>query len=596
MEKMKVFKGATLKNIGFGIKTGFLASKKYFSMKCLILISTTLIPLITIWLWKQILNGITGGNLGSVKNTVIMCLGMYLILKLIGYLFARFDEYVNTRYEDQLTFYIENIMIDKTSRMDLAAFDSASMSDKVRHARNNFIIMNETTWLVFNIISEIINIIATFVIVSSYNIWIGVVTVMVLIPFMIYNKKHVEKQLKMEKEQIRDNRKKDYYSEVFFDNNVQFEIKLNHMGDYFIDRNKVIWAKLYKINKREDIRHNLFNMFILILNVSSELLMLVVSVLDVISKTIGIGDLQYNLNMVSRLREQAELLMTDLNSFFINNTRLIELQEFINIKPEAEKSGTRVPSKNPKIEFCNVSFCYPGADTYILTNCSFIIEPNEKVGLIGLNGSGKSTIIKLMFRFYDPQEGVIKLDGIDLKEYNIYEVRKIFGVLFQDYVSYALPLREIIALSDFKERFNDEKLKKACDISGVSNIIKDWQQGYDSVLGRFYADDGKDLSGGQWQLVGLARAYFKDSEYMILDEPSASLDPISEDRIFEQLYRLSKNKTSVTISHRLSNTTLSDKILVIDEGHIIEQGSHFDLLKQKGKYAHLFNLQASKYV
>lgn len=215
-----------------------------------------------------------------------------------------------------------------------------------------------------------------------------------------------------------------------------------------------------------------------------------------------------------------------------------------------------------------MSFCYPNCEQYVLKDCSFTIEPHEKIGLIGLNGAGKSTIIKLLFRFYDPEEGEVLLDGVNLKEYNIYAVRKVFGVLFQDYVTYCLPLREIIALSDFDERFNDEKLKKASDISGLTEVIKDWEQGFDSVLGRYYADNGnKDFSGGQWQLVGLTRAYFKESEYMILDEPSAALDPISEDRIFEQLYRLSESKSSVTISHRLSNTTLADKILVIGDGH-----------------------------
>lgn len=240
-------------------------------------------------------------------------------------------------------------------------------------------------------------------------------------------------------------------------------------------------------------------------------------------------------------------------------------------------------------------FRYPYTEQYVLEDCSFTVEPHEKVGLIGLNGSGKSTIIKLMFRFYDPERGCIKLDGVDLKEYDVYAVRKIFGVLFQDYVTYCLPLREIIALSDFGERFNEKKLRNACDISGVSEIIKNWENGFDSILGRYYADNGKDLSGGQWQLVGLARAYFKESEYMILDEPSAALDPISEDRIFEQLYRLSEGKCSVTISHRLSNTILADKIIVIDKGRIVEQGSHLELLKRNGKYAHLFRLQVSNY-
>lgn len=594
MNKLKTFFSGLFKNIWFGIKTCFLASKFYFSMKLVILMFTTLIPLVNLWLWKEVLNGIV--DFQNSKQTVIICLVIYLALQLATYLIDQFDNYVQDRYSDELKFYIEEQMMDKTSRTDLSFFDSAKMGDKVRHARNNFLTMMNMSWLVFDIISAFINVVATLIIVCTYKWWLGLVTLVLLIPFMIYNKKRTERKLQMEKEQLRDNRKKDYYRDVFFNDNVQFEVKLNNIGSYFIGKYKETWQKLYKINKTEDIKHNIINTMIMIVNVSSEFLVLTVSVFDVVNKHIGIGDLQYNLSMVSRLRSQSQLLMNKVNKFLSDNARLIELQEFMEIKPEVEKSGTLKPSNNPKIEFCNVSFRYPNAEQYVLKDCSFTIEPHEKVGLIGLNGAGKSTIIKLMFRFYDPEEGCIKLDGVDLKEYDIYAVRKVFGVLFQDYVTYCLPLREIIALSDFDERFNDEKLKKACDISGASEVIKDWENGYNSVLGRYYADNGKDLSGGQWQLVGLARAYFKDSEYMILDEPSAALDPISEDRIFEQLYHLSEGKSSVTISHRLSNTTLADKILVIGDGHIIEQGSHFELLKQNGKYAELFNLQASKYI
>lgn len=592
MNKVKEFFKGLFKNVWFGIKTSFCASKFYFSMKLLILLSTTAIPLVNIWLWKEVLNGIVAKE----SRPVFICLGVYLGLKLTAYLLNQLDAYVNNRYSDELKFYIDMVMMEKTSRMDLSFFDSAKMGDKVRHARSNFGIMTDMTWLVFNILSCVVNVAATLIIVSSYKWWLGILTLVLLIPYFLYNKWYTEKRLKMEKEQIRDNRKKDYYSGVFFDNNIQFEIKLNNIGDYFIGRYKEMWQKLYHINKKEDIRHNVRSLLIMLLCVSAEAIVLVLSVADVIAKKIGIGDLQYNLSMVSRLRSEAQSLMGNITRFLTNNTRLIELQEFMAIEPQTEKSGTKQPSANPKIEFCNVSFRYPNCEQYVLKDCSFTIEPHEKVGLIGLNGAGKSTIIKLMFRFYDPEEGVIKLDGVDLKEYDVYAVRKLFGVLFQDFVTYCLPLREIIALSDFGERFNDEKLKRACDISGVSEIIKDWEQGFDSVLGRYYADNGKDLSGGQWQLVGLARAYFKDCEYMILDEPSAALDPISEDRIFEQLYHLSEGKSSVTISHRLSNTTLADKILVIRDGHIIEQGSHFDLLSQNGEYAYLFNLQASKYV
>lgn len=594
MNKIKTFFSGLFKNVWFGIKTCFLASKFYFSMKLVILMFTTLIPLVNLWLWKEVLNGIV--DFGNSKQTVIVCLVIYLALQLATYLIDQFDNYVQDRYSDELKFYIGEQMMDKTSRMDLSFFDSAKMGDKVRHAKNNFLTMMNMSWLVFDIISAFINVVATLIIVCTYKWWLGLVTLVLLIPFMLYNKKRTERKLQMEKEQLRDNRKKDYYRDVFFNDNVQFEVKLNNIGSYFIGKYKETWRKLYKINKTEDVKHNIINTLIMIVNVSSEFLVLTVSVFDVVNKHIGIGDLQYNLSMVSRLRSQSQMLMNKVNKFLSDNARLIELQEFMEIKPEVEKSGTLKPSNNPKIEFCNVSFRYPNAEQYVLKDCSFTIEPHEKIGLIGLNGAGKSTIIKLMFRFYDPEDGCITLDGVDLKEYDIYAVRKVFGVLFQDYVTYCLPLREIIALSDFDERFNDEKLKKACDISGASEVIKDWENGYDSVLGRYYADNGKDLSGGQWQLVGLARAYFKDSEYMILDEPSAALDPISEDRIFEQLYHLSEGKSSVTISHRLSNTTLADKILVIGDGHIIEQGSHFELLKQNGKYAELFNLQASKYI
>lgn len=581
------------KNIYFGIKICFSASKFYFLMKLIILFSTTAIPLLNTWLWKEILNSIA--NFSNGHQNIFLCLVIYLIFNTIAYVLNQFDNYVNSRYSDAVRFYIDIKMMEKTSRMDLCFFDSAKMADKVRYARNNFEVAMQMTWLIFDIISMFLNTIVALIVVCEYKWWIGLVTFLLLIPLLIYNKRRAEYKLHMEKKQIRDNRKKDYYRDLFFDNDIQFEIKLNNTGTYFIEKYKKKWGKLYNINKIEEIKYNIINTLFVVLNLLSEFLILIISIFDVVTQNIGIGDLQYNLNMVSRLRNQAQSLTNRVNIFLNNNVRLTELQEFFKIKPVVEQSGKLSPKNNPKIEFCNVSFRYPNTHQYILKNCSFTIHPYEKIGLIGLNGSGKSTIIKLLFRFYDPEKGCIKLDDIDLKNYDVYAVRSIFGILFQDYVRYCLPIREIIALPEFPERFNDIKLIKACKLSGADEIVREWKRGLDSVIGRYYSDEGKELSGGQWQLVSLARAYFKECKYMILDEPSASLDPISEYAIFEQLYALSTNKTSITVSHRLSNTVLADRILVLQNGHIVEQGSHLELLAMKGKYARLFNLQANKY-
>lgn len=582
-----------IKNLCFSIKVNYSASKKYFCAKSVIMLITTFFPLITIWLWKEILNGVIASQ-GDISN-ILLYLVIYLLVQFCSYIISCISGYINMRYWDEITFYIDGIMIEKTSRMDLVFFDSADMNDKLNNARSNYDVLHAIPPLVFNIISEIITVIITIIIVCTYKWWIGLITILLLFPSVIYEQKYNKKRYKMNKEQIRDNRKMGYYGGVFFDNGAQFEIKLNGIGRYFIDKYNAIWKRLFKINRKEDILHIIAKALLGFVNILAELTVLFISISDVVLGPLGIGDLQYNLSMVSRLRSQANSLFSDINSFMLNNAKLSELQDFMSIEPEIEKSGTRIPSNNPRIEFCNVYFKYYNTENYVLQDCSFTIEPGEKVGLIGLNGAGKSTIIKLMFRFYDPEKGCIKLDGVDIKQYDVYAVRKVFGVLFQDYVTYCLPLREIIALSDFEKRYDNERLKKVADISGVSSIISKWENGLDSVLGRYYTDEGKDLSGGQWQLVALARAYFRDTDYMVLDEPSAALDPISEDRIFEQIYRLSKGKSSITISHRLSNTTLADKILVIDSGKIIEQGSHFQLLKQGGKYAHLFNLQAEKY-
>lgn len=580
------------KNILYSIYFSFIISKKFFIYKCILLIISAVFPFINAWIWKEILNEIS-----SSRNiqTLVVLLCVYIFISVLSQLHSSLDEYVQMNYDDAISVYKDNKFIDLYTRVDLNFFDSASMNDKINIASGGYGALLDLTWMLFGLFSALISLIISFYIVSSYSVIIGLLTIVFLIPEFIYNRWYAKMRLKLQEQLERDSRKCGYYSSVFNDYSMQFEIKLNNIGGYFFQRYKELWEKLYRINRKQDIKNSLKTAMLGILQISSDIMVIVSSVLNAARMNIHIGDIQYNISMVASLRSNAVALFNSVNSILQNNDRIAYLNEFEKIKTISEKSGGRLPGKNPEIEFRNVSFRYPNSEDYVLKNCSFKLNTTEKNCLVGLNGSGKSTIIKLIFRFYEPEEGEILYDGVNLKEYDIRAVRKIFGVLFQEYVPYNIKLREIIALSDISQVNNDARLTAACEESGFSKVIETWENGFDSYLGRTFVSDGKDLSGGQWQLLGLSRAYFRQSDFMILDEPSASLDPITEDSLFRHLMQLSSDKGALTISHRLSNTILADSILVLEDGRIIEHGNHDDLMTLGGKYAHLFNLQAERY-
>lgn len=248
----------------------------------------------------------------------------------------------------------------------------------------------------------------------------------------------------------------------------------------------------------------------------------------------------------------------------------------------------------PKIEFKNITFKYPGQKKPTLANFSLTIEPGEKVAFVGENGAGKTTIIKLLARFYDPQEGEILIDGINLKEIDLPSWYKTLGVIFQDFIKYEYTLGENIHFGKIHERFDLNKIKQAAELSGTDEIADKLERGYDQILGLTF-EGGTELSLGQWQKVALARAFLRDAPILILDEPTASIDAKAEKEIFDKVEKLGEDKTVIIISHRFSTVRNADRIFVIDRGKIAEEGSHEKLLKKGGIYAKLFRLQAERY-
>ena len=278
-----------------------------------------------------------------------------------------------------------------------------------------------------------------------------------------------------------------------------------------------------------------------------------------------------------------------------------DLIEFFKVTPTVNSKPNALPAPNPIREgfrFENVSFSYPGNERRVLNGLNLSIAPGERLALVGANGEGKTTVVKLLTRLYDPTEGRILLDGIDLKEYDLDSLTREIGVIFQDFMRYDMTARQNIVVGKIellKEGDIDQYLWNAAEKSLANNVVTRMPGGLDQMLGRRF-DNGQDLSGGEWQKLALARAYLRDAQLVILDEPTASLDAQSELEVFERFTELSSGKMALIISHRFSTVRAADRIVVLADGKIAEEGRHAELLETDGPYSKMFNMQASSYV
>lgn len=594
MHKIKEY----FKNIGYASKIIFAASKKYFILKLLLSLFSSVLPYLPLFLWRELINALMesiGGNAEPLLQKIWLLAVLYCAVMLIQKLLDTISDFVSFKYNDAINYYLDNLMIDKVSAIDLAFFDSSDLNDKLNNSWSLIYSTKLMVTFVFDMLQRAIRLVISFSLMLTLSLWLIPVVILLCIPSVIGDKKINDIDYRFEKEYAKSRRKLEYYKNLFFEG-TRSETRLYHLSDYFSSLYQSTWKYLEDAIHAKSIKVCLINIVSLILLTVNEIIVYILSIANLIAGKIEVGDVAYYVSLLTQFRGDFTSLCYRVNMFGKNSKELNDVRSFVEIKPLLEKSGTKTPSKNPRIEFKNVSFRYPNAENDVLSHCSFMINPGEVVGLVGLNGSGKSTIVKLLCRFYDPTDGQILIDGIDNKEFDIVKLRALFGVLFQDFVTYSFSLRENVALSDLSRISESEAIKKACDDSNASDFVNGWENGIDEVLTRRFDKQGKELSGGQWQRVSLARAFFRNAPVILLDEPSAALDPIAEHQIFEDFANISQNKSAVLISHRLSSITLSDKILVLEDGHIIEQGSHKDLLEQNGRYAHLFNLQASKYM
>jgi len=492
----------------------------------------------------------------------------------------------------------------KAREVDLASFDMpdfyARLENASREAGSRPVsILNSA----FNLISSIISLISYIALLSAllsrldwkadvlFILFVGLNILTAVVNFHFRRKNFFYMRFRS-----KDRRQMDYYSNLMTNKDVVKEIRLFNLSDLFIGRYQGIFKNYFAGIKKIIWSQGGWQMFLSLCSagLNMSLFYLIATNVKLIA---DYSAYTASLNAISSGVNQVIMLSSTLyeGSLFIDNLILF-MNEKRTIVPSLPEPLSPERHCGHTIELRNVSFSYPGTTRKVLKNLNLTIHPGETSVLVGLNGAGKTTLIKLITRLYDPTEGVILLDGRDIREYDVEKLYKVFGIIFQDFGKYAVDIRENIAFGDIQRDIDDEDVEQAARESGASQFIEKLPMGYNTPLMRYFEDNGLELSIGQWQKLSVSRAFYADSDILILDEPTASLDAIAEQEIFSQFDRLRKDKTTIFVSHRLSSATTADKIIVLKDGEIIEVGNHQELMAQGGEYARLFSTQAKRYI
>ncbi|MBQ7378107.1 MAG: ABC transporter ATP-binding protein [Clostridia bacterium] len=563
--------------------------------------------------WEAIV-GIVRGSDDIVfwASLVFSFVLLFFMLRIVSSMISLINNAV-TRIGGELVVRQVKVMImEKAKELDLASFDLPEFYEKLenanREAGHRPIQILSSTFLVITHAIQLASYIITLVMIPK--MWIAALTIVLLaIPTAIVNFTFRRKNFDYIRRRSKDRRQMNYYSDLMVNKDLVKEVRMFHLSDTFIDRYQTTFDKYFAGLRRLIWRENIGY---LIINVATNAAYLVFFALIAYYVFIGnmmIGDYSLYTNSLMSVSSCISALISVSatiyeGTLFIDNliAFIKEKQTVVPVLPEpTEECPHPTPAKvhhgsAHTIVFDHVSFCYPGSDRRVLDDVCVTIRPGETLVLVGLNGAGKTTLIKLLTRLYDPTEGKILLDGKDLREYDVEDLYKMFGIIFQDFGKYAVSVSENIAFGDVYQKADLQKIRQAAIQSNADEYISKLSGGYDTALMRYFEPDGIELSIGQWQKLAIARAFYSESDILILDEPTASLDPMAEQEIFNQFDRLRADKTTIFVSHRLSSATVATKILVMEYGRVIEEGDHRTLMDKKGRYHELFSTQAKRYI
>ncbi len=583
-------KPMTLASIGIRLIRAFLPIATLYIGK---LIIDEAVRLLGLGVAQELTDAWQAGQLDHLLTLLCIEFGLAIGADLLGRMVA----YVDTLLSERFTNATSIRLMQHAATLDLEDFEDAELQDKLDRARRQTMGRMNLLSQLFGQAQDVITVVSFAVGLLAYAPWLMVLLAVALIPAFIGESHFNALNYALNFQWTPERRQLEYLRQMGASVDTAKEVKIFNLNRFFIERFRFLSDKFYAGNKRLAGKRALWGTLLAALGTLGYYIAYAYIAWRTVRGDFSIGDLTFLAGSFRRLRQLLESLLSGFSQVASQALYLDDLYSFFKIEPDIRSKPDAIPVPSPirsGFVFDHVGFRYEGAERWALRGLSFELHAGEVLALVGENGAGKTTLVKLLARLYDPDEGRILLDGRDLRDYDMEQLRANIGVIFQDFVRYHLTVAENIGVGQIDAMHDRARIEQAARRGMADEVIDDLPLGFDQVIGRRFKD-GVDLSGGQWQKVAIARAYMRDAQVMILDEPTAALDARSEFEVFERFRELSDNRTAVLISHRFSSVRMADRILVLADGKVEASGTHEQLMAQGGRYAELFELQASGY-
>jgi ATP-binding cassette subfamily B protein len=559
----------------------------------------SVVPVGQLWIGKliidQVVRSIQGHSVDSQR--VWVCLACEIALAVLNDLLSRAVNLSDSLLGDRFTNYVSLRMMEHADRLDLVSFENPVFYDKLERARRQTASRLGMLGVIGGMGQQFITLLSLLGALVSFSPWFLLLLVGAIIPAFLGETRFAMLAYSMLYRWTPERRELDYLRFLGTSNQSVKEVKIFGLGKHLADRSRSLFDRFYEENKALATRRAISGLLLNMLPTAGYYGAYVLILIRTLAGALTVGSLTFIAGILARSRSLIEMLFSSFNNISEQALYLKDLFDFFETRPNISSVPNALLAPRPirsGFEFRSVSFAYPGSDRPVLRGLSFRFDAGERIGLIGENGAGKTTLVKLIARLYDPTDGAILLDGIDIREYDVHSLRREIGVIFQDYVRYDMLVRENIGFGRIEELGNHIRVEDAARKSLAEPLIAQLEGRYDQMLGLRF-EDGVDLSAGQWQKLALARAYMRDAQVLILDEPTASLDARAEYEVFMRFADLTCGRMAVLISHRFSTVRMADRILVLADGKLVEQGTHRQLVALGGRYAELFELQAAGY-